>query len=70
MCEYYLLKNDVAKVLQATQMYEFQTKKNREKRTGGSVSEVKIRHTLYVLMSSKLKNFCEKRTGTWKCLRS
>jgi hypothetical protein len=40
MCEYYLLKNDVAKVLQATQMYEFQTKKNREKRTGGSVSEV------------------------------
>ncbi len=28
MCEYYLLKDDVAKVLQATQMYEFQTKKN------------------------------------------
>jgi hypothetical protein len=40
MCEYYLFKNDVAKVLQATQMYEFQTKKNHEKRTGGSVSEV------------------------------
>jgi hypothetical protein len=56
MCEYYLLKDDVAKVLQATQMYEFQTKKNREKRTGRSVSEVKIRHTLYVLMSSKRKN--------------
>ena len=41
VCEYYLLKNDVAKVLQVTQMYEFQTKKkNREKGTGGSVSEV------------------------------
>ncbi len=29
MCEYYLLKNNVAKVLQATQMYEFQTKKKK-----------------------------------------